>query len=115
MLPSLTAVPNCIRVCPIAATGLAGLTLGLGVGVAAAQPDTDDSPTTTPADVGSMDEMHAAMRDQMPPELAARCDEMHASMPADMAAMDPGQMMGGAGVMDESMPAGHTAHHDGNG
>ena len=106
----------------LVATGFAGLTLGLGVGVAAAQPDTDDSPTTTPADVGSMDEMHAAMRDQMPPELAARCDEMHASMPADMAAMDPGQMMGGmgqmmggAGVMDESMPAGHAAHHDGNG
>lgn len=60
-----------------------------------------------------MDEMHARMRDQMPSELA-QCDEMHASMPADMAAMDSDQMMGGAGVMDGSMPTGHAAHHDGN-
>lgn len=104
-----------------AATGLAGLTLGLGVGVTAAQPD-DGGSATTPVDVGSMDEMHAAMRDQMPAELAEQCDEMHASMPDDMAAMDPGQMgqmmgdmMGGRGVIGGSMPADHVAHHGGNG
>lgn len=109
----------------LAATGLAGVTIGLGVGVAAAQPD-DDLSTTTSADIGSMDEMHAAMRDQMPPELAEQCDEMHAAMPDDMAAMEPGRMMGrmmdgmgdmmgGRGVMGGSMPADHDAHHGGNG
>lgn len=99
-----------------AATGLAGITLGLGVGVAAAQPGADDAPTGTVGDVGSMDEMHDAMSDQMPAGLADECDEMHDAMPADMAAMDPDQMMGGMGQMmggaGMTGTAGHAGHHD---
>ncbi|HSP27289.1 MAG TPA: hypothetical protein VLN74_01985 [Ilumatobacteraceae bacterium] len=95
----------------LAATGVAGITLGLGVGVAASQADPADGRTPPAvADVGSMDEMHESMRDQMPDEYAAACDEMHASMPADMGSM-PGDMpgaMNGAGGMSSGQ---HQAHH----
>ena len=106
----------------LAATGVAGITLGLGVGVAASQADPADDRTPPAADVGSMDEMHQSMRDQMPAEYAAACDEMHASMPGDMASM-PGDMpsdmpggmsggmsggMNGAGGMSSGQ---HQAHH----
>ena len=98
----------------LAATGVAGITLGLGVGVAAAQGGPGDDRTPPPvADVGSMDEMHAMMRDQMPAELADACNEMHASMPAGMASMHNGLMngaggMNGAGDMSNGQ---HQAHH----
>lgn len=99
-----------------AATGIAGLTLGLGVGVVAAQPGDDDSSTTTVNDVDSMDEMHAAMRNLMPAGLADECDEMHDAMSDDMAAMEPGQMMSGMGQMmggdNMTGAADHAGHHD---
>lgn len=99
-----------------AATGLAGITLGLGVGVAAAQQGGDDSSTSTSGNVASMDEMHDAMRDQMPADLADECDAMHDAMPAEMAAMDPDQMMRGMGQMmggaDMTGAVGHAGHHD---
>lgn len=72
----------------LTAIGVAGATLALGVGATAAQPDT-----------GSMDEMHTAMRAMMPADVAAECDEMHASMPDDMMSMVPGRM------------GGHAVHH----
>lgn len=104
----------------LAATGVAGLALGAGVGVAAAQSDGRDTarpPVTTPAtELDSMDEMHAAMRDQIPAELAAQCEEMHASMPAEMRSMEPGVMGSMMGGMGDSMGAGsmaarHAQHH----
>lgn len=98
----------------LAATGVAGITLGLGVGVAAAQggPGDDRTPPAV-ADLGSMDAMHEMMRDHMPAELADACDEMHASMPDDMASMHNGHMngvggMNGAGGMANGQ---HQAHH----
>lgn len=98
----------------LAATGVAGITLGLGVGVAAAQggPSDDRTPPAV-ADVGSMDAMHEMMRGQMPAELADACDEMHASMPADMASMGPGHMNGAGGMNSAGgMSNGqHQAHH----
>ena len=88
-----------------AATGLFGLTVGFGV--AAAQ--NDDAPESDP--VESMDEMHAAMRDQMPSELAEQCDEMHSAMGESMGSMDA-EHMGSMGAM-RSGPTGsqHAEHH----
>ena len=91
----------------LAATGLVGLVLGAGIGVAAAD---QDGPTRMPApfsDMSSMDEMHATMSEQMPAELAEQCDEMHADMGSTMGSMS--SMMGGmgAGMSD------HEAHHPG--
>lgn len=74
------------------AAAVAGLALGAGVGVAAAQDGGNDarpSVTTAAAELDSMDQLHAVMRDQLPAELTAQCDEMHAAMPDDMRSMDP--------------------------
>ena len=93
----------------LAATGVAGITLGLGVGVAAGQADPgDDLTPPAVADAGSMDEMHEMMRGQMPAEFVAACDEMHASMPADMASMETGHMNGAGGMSNGQ----HQAHHE---
>ena len=91
----------------LAAAALAGLT-GLGVGLAVAETGDESAPTTTRpgmtmmGDATTMDQMHAAMRGQMPAEVAAQCDAMHASMPEAMRSMTPGQMgpmMGQMGSM----------------
>ena len=80
----------------LAATGLVGLVLGAGIGVAAAD---QDGPTR--------------MSEQMPAELAEKCDEMHADMGSMMGSMGSmesmSSMMGGmgAGMSD------HEAHHPG--
>ena len=78
-------------------TGAVTVVLGTGIGIAAAQ---DGGGTVTPPfgpaggrGFESMDEMHAAMRDEMPPDVAAACDEMHATMGDSM-----GSMMGGGGT-----------------
>jgi hypothetical protein len=103
------------RLAVFAATGIAGLALGAGIGVAVAE--TDDPPAPPRAGAmpfGSMDEMHAAMRAQMPDDLAAACDEMHASMPEemrDMGAMGDMGAMRGMGGMGGGMGAGHARHH----
>lgn len=85
----------------LAATGVAGLVLGVGAGLgAAALGDGEEAPpplTAPTTEFGSMDEMHAAMRARMPAGLAEQCDAMHAAMPEGMRSMDPalmGSMMG---------------------
>lgn len=72
----------------IAATGVAGLVLGAGVGIAAAQSDGRD--TARPPVAALTSEF-----DSM--------DEMHSSMPAEMRSMEPGAM--------GSMAARHAQHH----
>ena len=83
----------------LAATSLAGLVLGAGIGVAAAGQDTTPTRPERATAVTSMDEVHATMVDQMPAELVEQHDEMHATM---------GSMMNGMGV---DMPGNHSAHH----
>jgi hypothetical protein len=92
-----------------ALTGLVGLALGAGIGVAAAQAGTDSPPraeaTATMPDGTQMDAMHDAMREHMPGALAEHCDEMHGSMGG---VIEPGQM--------NSMMSGftgdqHRSHH----
>lgn len=99
----------------LVATGIAGLVLGAGIGVAAAGDGSDSTPptTSTPRSSASMDEMHGAMRDQMPDDLAAQCDEMHASMPAGMRSMSPESMdsMMGEGMRGTGIPDQHAQHH----
>lgn len=106
----------------LAATGVAGLVLGAGVGVAAQDRNDDAQPPATAQtdEFDSMDQMHAAMRDQMPAGLAAQCDEMHAAMPEGMRSMDPGSMgsmMGGdmgsmmGGDMGGAVSDQHSLHH----
>ena len=107
----------------LAATGLAGLVLGAGIGVAAAGEDTTPTRPERAADVTSMDEMHAAMADTMPAELVEQCNEMHAamadhmgdgdhaSMMESMGSMMDGSMMDGMDATTGQMPAGHDAHH----
>ena len=53
------------------------------------------------------------MRDQMPEDLAAQCDEMHASMPAEMRLMSPESMdsMMGEGARGAGIPGQHAQHH----
>ena len=74
------------KILTLTATGLAGLVLGAGIGVAAAGPDAPSAPAER-SDITSMDEMHATMVDQMPAELAEQCDEMHAAMGGHMSGM----------------------------
>lgn len=102
------------KILTLAVAALAGLTLGAGIGVAVAQ--TDDGASTGPVDTfESMDEMHAAMRDQMPADLAEECDALHASMSDDMRGLDPDDM---GSMMDGSTRGGwmagrHAEHHGG--
>lgn len=77
----------------LAAGGVAAVALSAGVGVAAAGQSTDRPTPDHPTDMAPMDEMHAAMADQMPAELVEQCDRMHAAM---------SQHMGDGN---------HTAHH----
>ena len=86
----------------LAAGAAMALTLGLGAGIAAAQ--TDPTTPTRPPEAGTMhngdmDATHEQMRDQMPDEMQAQCDTMHAqggAMTDGMMNGDMGdQMMGG--------------------
>ena len=98
------------KILTLTATGLAGLVLGAGIGVAAAQGD--GAPTPPAGTVTSMDEMHAAMVDQMPAELAEQCDQMHRVMSEHMADGDHGSMMGSmTSAMGAGMPGDHSEHH----
>lgn len=103
----------------LAATGLAGLVLGAGIGVAAAagQDNTPPAPERVDA-VTSMDDMHAAMVETMPAELVEQCNEMHAAMADHMGDGDHASMMESMGSMMDGMdattgqmPADHDAHH----
>ena len=110
------------KILTLAATGLAGLVLGAGIGVAAAgQDNTPPGPERVDA-VTSMDDMHAAMVETMPAELAEQCNEMHAAMADDMGDSDHASMESMSSMMDGSMmdgtdattgqtPADHDAHH----
>ncbi|MFP5579808.1 MAG: hypothetical protein ACLGIZ_16470 [Acidimicrobiia bacterium] len=98
------------KILTLAATGVAGLVLGAGIGVAAAD---QGSPPVAPEpaqDVSSMGEMHDAMRDQMPAELVDEWDQMHDAMGDGDHASMMGSMMSG---MQGGMPAGHAEHHPG--
>lgn len=101
------------KILTLAATGLAGLVLGAGIGVAAADQGNRPASPERVQDVSSMDEMHDAMRDQMPAELAEQCDQMHDAM----ADGDHASMMGSMGSMGSgmgaAMPDGHAEHHPG--
>ena len=72
----------------LAAAGVAGAGAGAGagadVGVAAAQATGGGTPTpvaATASEFASMEEMHGAMRVQMPAEHTEACDRMHTAMP----------------------------------
>jgi hypothetical protein len=107
----------------LAATGLAGLVLGAGIGVAAASEDATPTRPERATAVTSMDEMHAAMVDTMPAKLAEQCNDMHtamadhmgdgdhASMMEAMSSMMGGSMMDGMDATTGQMPADHDAHH----
>jgi len=110
------------KILTLAATGIAGVVLGAGIGVAAGdtasvpveRPDAPAAPGDDPSmdmgdmemggmemggmDMGDMDAMHAAMRDQMPADVAERCDEAHEVMVDDV---------GSGGVTPEA----HEQHH----
>ena len=67
----------------VALVVIGALVVGVGVGVGVAQtgthaPTTSTPPVTMPHDQAGMDAMHAQMRAQMPAEMQAQCDEMHA-------------------------------------
>ncbi len=98
------------------AAGLTGLVFGAGIGMAAGDDPVVTATPPPPVTAGafeSMDEMHAAMRSQMPDDLAAQCDAIHASMPEDLRAAAPGSMgsMMGDGSSFGWMGSQHTAHH----
>ncbi|HAS10593.1 MAG TPA: hypothetical protein DCS55_08780 [Acidimicrobiaceae bacterium] len=101
------------KILTLTATGVAGLVLGAGIGVAAAADQGSRPATPEPAqDVSSMDEMHDAMRDQMPAELVEQCDQMHDAMgDGDHASMMGS--MGSMGGMGAGMLGGHAKHHPG--
>lgn len=105
------------KILTLAATGVAGLVLGAGIGIAAAGQGTEPAPPTPTFDVESMDQMHAAMRDQLPPELAEQHDQMHAAMGEHMGDVDFDSMMGSMGStmggFGADMFGGHAAHHPG--
>ena len=94
----------------LAATGMVGLVLGAGIGAAAAgQTDTPATPERSEP-VTAMDDMHAAMVDDMPAELAEQCDQMHADMDEHMGDADHASMMGDTGTSGAA-PTDHDAHH----
>lgn len=101
------------KILTLAATGVAGLVLGAGIGVAAADQGNRPAAPEPADDVSSMDEMHDAMRDQMPAELVEECDQMHDAMGDG----DHASMMGSMGStmsdMQGGMPDGHAEHHPG--
>lgn len=81
----------------LTAAAAVALSLGLGAGIAAAQ--TDPTTPSRPPQAGAMhngdmDAMHEQMRDQMPEEMQAQWDTMHA-MHAEGGAMSGGGMMNG--------------------
>ncbi len=80
------------KILTLTATGVAGLVLGAGIGIAAAAADQGNRPAAPERvqDVSSMDEMHDAMRDQMPADLVEQCDQMHAAMADGHAEHHPG-------------------------
>ncbi len=103
------------KILTLAATGLAGLVLGAGIGVAAAGQGADPATPEPAVDVESMDEVHAAMRGQPPPQLVEQHDQMHAAMGEHMADGDHASMMGSMGSMTGGFGADmfgdHAEHH----
>jgi hypothetical protein len=116
------------KILTLAATGLAGVVLGAGIGIAAAGDTTPTtvgrSPDTPTMDMGSMDmgsmdmaamdmaamdEMHASMRDQMPAGMTEQCDEMNAAMAARRGGRhDSDTTVPGS---SEVAPEDHQQHH----
>jgi hypothetical protein len=103
------------KILTFAATGLVGVVLGAGIGVAAAGQDSDPATTERSAIIESMDEMHASMRAEMPTELVEECDQMHATMAEHMSDGDHAAMMESMGSMMSGMGSdmsnNHTDHH----
>lgn len=89
----------------LAAGAAVALTVGLGAGIAAAQTDPttpSGPPTAGHMHDGDMDAMHEQMRAQMPEEMRAQCDTMHAE--GGMTGAMSGGTMGG-GMMRGAMSA----------
>src|SRR3972149_318816 len=86
----------------------AAIRLAFGVGVASGQ--SGDGASSFPG-WSAMDAMHDSpvmerLREQMGPELAAQCEEMHAQM------QEPGGMMGSDGMMGGAGMVGGASLHD---
>jgi len=77
----------------VGAAAAVALTLGLGAGIAAAQTD-PTTPTRPPAAGAMHDGDMGAMHAQMPEDMRAQCDTMHAQGGMTDATMN-GSMMGG--------------------
>jgi hypothetical protein len=91
------------------------LVLAFGVGVASGQ--SADGDGSFPG-WSAMDAMHDSplmerLREQMGPELAAQCEEMHAQMQEQGGMMGSDGMMGGAGMMSGASL--HDEHHPATG
>ena len=83
------------------------LTLAFGVGVASGR--SSDGAASFPG-WSAMNAMHDSpvmerLREQMGPELAAQCEEMHAQMQEQGGMMGGDGMMGGASLHDQHHPA----------
>jgi len=77
----------------VGAAAAVALTLGLGAGIAAAQTD-PTTPTRPPAAGAMHDGDMGAMHAQMPEDMRAQCDTMHAQ--GGMTDTMNGSMMGGS-------------------
>lgn len=82
----------------VAAAAAVALTLGLGAGIAAAQTD-PTTPTRPPAAGAMHDGDMGAMHAQMPEDMRAQCDTMHAEGGMTNATMGGGMM--GAGTTSQ--------------
>ena len=87
------------------------LALGFGVGIASGR--SSDGDASFPG-WSAMDAMHDSpvmerLREQMGPELAAQCEEMHARMQEQGGMMGGAAMMGGDGMMGGASL--HDLHH----
>jgi hypothetical protein len=90
------------------------LVLAFGVGVASGQSGDGDS--SFPG-WSAMDAMHDSpvmerLREQMGPELAAQCEEMHAQMQEQGGMMGGDGMMGGGAMMGGDGMMGGASIHD---
>ena len=93
---------------------MAVLALGFGVGIASGQ--SSDGDVSVPG-WSAMNAMHDSpvmdhLREQMGPEIAAQCEEMHAQMLEQGSMMGGGAMMGGDAMMGGAGAEGAASLHD---
>lgn len=104
------------RLVTLVVMGAAGLVLGAGIGVASARTggisprgpvEASAIGDSVPTDGATMDEMHDAMRGQMPVAMREACDDMHARMGGHAGSTDSTGMGSMMGADDTD----HAAHH----